>query len=246
LKYIDSHCGVEDNGREAIDALRRQYYGFAAYCDAQIGRLLDYLDAASLAEDTLVIFTTDHGQEYFDHGFNNKHVFYDASWRIPLILRYPGAVSAGERRGFASLTDVAATILEAAGASRDHVQGFDLLSPLREGAEARNCVPGALYFSLALATEAWKLIYHTQEDDGLLFNRHADPNEQNNLYDDPAYEWVRDKLLTALLKWRGSLTDVHHYQTITHAGPVIKRLMPHLMSLRGVDAEMALCHGVIT
>jgi len=242
VRYINSHAGVDENGREAIDALRRLYYGFAAYCDDQIGRLINYIDTAGLKDDTLVIFTTDHGQEYFDHGFNNKHVFYDASWRIPLVLRFPGVIPARERRGFASLTDVAATILEAAKIPQNHVQGFDLISPLKNGTEARSCVPGAIYFSLALATEDWKIIHHTQEGDGQLFNRKADPAEQNNLYNKPEYETVRDKLLIALLKWRAGLTDVHHMQTtLKHSGPVIRRLKPHIMGLKGTDTESALC-----
>jgi len=246
LRYISSHSGVEENGREAIDALRRLYYGFAAYCDNQIGRLLSYIDAAGLKEDTLVIFTTDHGQEYFDHGFNNKHVFYDASWRIPLIMRFPGVIPAGSQPGFASLTDVSATILEAAKASLNHVQGFDLLAHLKNGTEARNCVPGVLYFSLALATEDWKLIYHIQEDDGMLFNRKSDPAEQTNLYDNHEYEAVKDKLLTSLLKWRAALTDVRHMQTtLKHSGPVIRRLKPHIMGLNGSDSETALVLSIL-
>ena len=241
VQYINSHAGVDVNGREAINALRRLYYGFAAYCDDQIGRLLNYLEAAGLKDDTLVIFTTDHGQEYFDHGFNNKHVFYDASWRIPLVMRFPGVIRAGERRGFASLTDVAATILKTAGIVQNHTQGFDLISPLKNGTEARSCVTGAIYFSLALVTEEWKIIYHTQEGDGLLFNRKNDPAEQNNIFNNPEHEAIRDKLLMALLKWRAGLTDVHHMQTtLKHSGPVIRRLKPHIMGLEGSDPEAKL------
>jgi len=231
---------VEENGRDAIDALRRLYYGFAAYCDDQIGRLLAYLDTAGLADDTLVIFTSDHGQEYFDHGFNNKHVFYDASWRIPLILRWPGVIPKGQRRGFAGLTDVTATILEAAGSPSPQVQGFELITPLQNGTEVRAGITGALLFSLALTTDRWKLIYHTQENNGLLLDRQNDPAEQHNLYNDPAYENVRDKLLSILLKWRASLTDVHHYQTLRHVGPVIRRIIPFLQTLCGQDSETAL------
>ena len=91
---------IEMEHIETINQVRRLYYGYAAYCDAQVGRLLDYLDGRGLRENTLVVFTSDHGQQYFDHGFNDKHNFYDASWRIPFIISQPKTLPQGETRDF--------------------------------------------------------------------------------------------------------------------------------------------------
>jgi arylsulfatase len=75
----DADRGGGELDLDVVDRQRRLYHGLAAYCDAQVGRLVDWLDANGLCEDTLVVFTTDHGQQYYDHGFNDKHTFYDES-----------------------------------------------------------------------------------------------------------------------------------------------------------------------
>ncbi|SED49812.1 sulfatase family protein [Ruania alba] len=224
---------------DEIDRLRRLYYASAAATDAQIGRLVDHLDHAGLAENTLVIVTSDHGQQYYDHGFNDKHTFYDASWRIPLILRQPGTIPGGARQGFAMLTDVTATILAAAGVDFPPVQGFDLLPAVRDGrASPRRCATAVLYRSLALCNRRWKLEYYPDEDTGRLFDRIADPDELTDLYRDPTCQGVRDELLTALLIWRADLCDVEALQVSAgRGGPVAKRAMAMSAAVRGVDAE---------
>ncbi len=83
--FPDGHPNLQE-----IDAHRRLYYGLAAYCDAQIGRLVQFLDDTGLRENTLVIFTSDHGITLFDHGFYDKHCYYDCVWRVPLIMSMPG------------------------------------------------------------------------------------------------------------------------------------------------------------
>ena len=131
--------------RSKIDEFRRLYYGLAAYCDHQVGRLIDYLDRAGLRDNTLVIFTSDHGQQYFDHGFNDKHNYYDSTWRVPLIMSMPGTLPEGEKRKFAIWNDITATILGAAGIESPHAQGFDLFGPLSSGLDSpRKCAVGTL------------------------------------------------------------------------------------------------------
>lgn len=241
-RYFDSHCGVARYGEQDIEKLRRRYYGLAAYCDHQIGRLLDYIDRAGLRENTLVIFSSDHGQEYFDHGFNNKHNYHDASWRVPLILRQPGTLPENERRDYAVWTDITATILGAAGTACDAVQGFDLYTPLAEGKPSpRRCAVGTLYRSAAVATDRWKLEYYFDEGSGRLFDRAADPLEQHDLFNEEGCSQIRDELLHALLLWRAETTDVWHLKHHRHGGgPVARRLEYHTKQLLAVDAEARL------
>jgi arylsulfatase A-like enzyme len=228
-----------------IDGRRRLYYGLAAYCDAQVGRLLRWLDDAGLREETLVVFTSDHGTLLYDHGFEDKHSYYDAAWRVPLLLRLPGVLPQGERRGFASWTDLTATLLAAAGADLPSVQGFDLLAPLAAGGESpRRCAVGTLYLSCALATRRWKLEYYLEERTGRLFDRQRDPLERTDLYPDPAHRELRDALVRALLSWRGALTDVEFLRRSAPlsgaGGPVATRLAGYRRALRGTDAEQRL------
>jgi arylsulfatase A-like enzyme len=224
---------------DAVDALRRSYYGLAAHCDDQIGRLIRYLDEHALRESTLVIFTSDHGTQLFDHGFDDKHNYYDASWRVPLVLSMPGTLPANERRGFASWTDLAPTILGAAGITCQTMQGFDLVTPLsRRESLPRVCAPAVLYKSCALVTDRWKVEYYFEEARGRLFDRVEDAEEQRDLYESPPHSHIRDRLLIALLAWHADSIDVQWL--IEHSGgggPIATIVNRHTRALRGIAAD---------
>ena len=230
------------NVRE-IDAHRRLYYGLASYCDAQIGRLLHHLDDTGLRENTLVIFTSDHGTTLFDHGFYDKHCYYDCVWRVPLIMSMPGTLPQGGTREFAVWTDLTATILGAADLESPAIQGFDLFHPLAKGEPSpRSCAVGTLYKSCALAIKRWKLAYYFEEGRGQLFDRLSDPEEQIDLYDHARYRSVREELVSALLTWRCGLEAVEDLIGRTTAGPtsggpVARRIAHHTRALVGRDME---------
>ena len=227
---------------EEIERQRALYYGLAGYVDAQLGRLFTFLDQRGLRDNTLVIFTSDHGQQYYDHGFNDKHTFYDESWRVPLILRLPGVLPGGERRRFAMWNDLNATILAAAGLHSPTTQGFDLLGPLSHGEESpRRCAVSHLYKACALATERWKLEYGLEEGRGRLWDRVNDPLEQRDLWEDSEFAAVRHAMTHALLTWRSDLTDVQWLQEHTSGGgPVAVRAAANTAKFRGTDAEARL------
>jgi arylsulfatase A-like enzyme len=232
-----------DAGREEIDRLRRLYYGLTAYCDAQIGRLIDYLNDHGLRERTLVIFSSDHGTQLFDHGFDDKHNYYDASWRVPLIMSMPGTLPSGHKESFAVWHDITATILGAAGTSCNTMHGFDLFTPLVQGLPLpRTCAAATLYKSAALATARWKLEYYFAEGRGRLFDRLADPLENHDLFDDPVYVQPRDGLVSALLDWYCGLTDLHHRKTHTKnsLGHVSKRVAMDVASEDALHNEQRL------
>ena len=231
-------------GRTQVDAIRRLYYGLTAYCDDQIGRLLDYLNTRGLRESTLILFTSDHGATLFDHGFNDKHNYYDTAWRVPLIMSMPGTLPQGRKMGFAAWTDITATIVGAAGADCDTMQGFNLFAPLAQGsAPERICVAATLYQSAALCTKRWKLEYYFTEGSGRLFDRLRDPSEHRDLYSQPAYESLRNELVAALLNWHAGLLDWHRLKT--HAtdapeGHVAVRVTDMVARERALSCEIRL------
>ena len=233
---------VDGADRSLIEQYRRLYYGLAAYCDAQIGRIVDYLDSSGLREQTLVIVTSDHGLQLFDHGFNDKHTFYDESFRVPLLVSMPGTLPQGARGGFAGWTDLTASICAAAGAPAPWVQGFDLFGPLSRGQESPRAVAvGTVFRSAALVTKRWKLAYYLDEDEGQLFDRIDDPQEQENLYDRPSHREVRDPLLLELLRWRGGICDTEYLRCHTRGGgPVANRIVPWVRTMTGADADLRL------
>jgi len=187
-----------DDWAEAI----RHYYAFTTLIDAQIGRILDHLEATGLAENTLVIFTSDHGETLGSHGgLTDKgwHHFEEIQ-RIPMIVRTPpsmdGPTPGTVRPEWASLVDIYPTILEAAGAAYDaeRVHGQSLL-PLLRGEdppwrdEAFVEFHGVNHLSTSMITcrhgelkYGWNCSCFDE-----LYDLAADPYEMNDLSEDPAY-----------------------------------------------------------
>jgi arylsulfatase A-like enzyme len=243
------NCDPSEPLPSEVDELRKLYYGLAAYCDDQVGRLLDFLDEFGLREDTLVIFSSDHGMQLFDHGFNDKHNYYDASWRVPFMMSMPGTLPSNEKRDFAIWNDIPTSILGAAGIQSDSMQGFDLFSALKEGKPSpRRCAVATLYKSAAIATENWKLAYYFDENEGTLFDRKHDPLERNNRYHDPEYAEIRNRLLHALLTWRADLMDIHFYHdsvstylkrldALKVKAPVARKVGNEVLLMKGLQAE---------
>lgn len=237
------HPSFEDDGaRELVDERRRLYYAHSAFCDEELGRLMDFLDASGLRENTLVIYTSDHGTQLYDHGFSNKHCYYDETWRVPLVMSQPGTLPQGERRDFAISNDLAATILGAAGTSCPTMQAFDLYTPLVNGeANPRRCAVSALYEGCALATKRWKLDFFMEEGRGRLFDRLNDPVEQVDLFDSADYGDVRSAMVEALLNWRSGVRDVHSLQSRTSGGgPVAQVVSRHTREMTGLGSEQRL------
>ena len=88
---------------------------------------MDYLDQSGQRENTLILFAADHGQQYFDHGFNDKHTFYEETLHVPFLLSIPSTLPANVRMGFASTVDIAPTLIGAAGGSSWKGNEIDLL-----------------------------------------------------------------------------------------------------------------------
>jgi arylsulfatase A-like enzyme len=218
------------------------YYRSAAYVDSLVGRLTAFLDDSGLRESTLLIFTSDHGIQNFDHGFNDKHNYYDQSLRVPFIMSLPGLLPENEKRGFASHVDLASTIAAAAGSTCDFASGFDLFTPLvRREAMPRHWAVSSLYGSLALVTQRWKLEYYYFDDQTRLFDRLKDPGEENDLSGNRDLAELQAFLCRALLSWRAALMDIREIQQNTGpGGPVAGRVIHDIKSRKGRDTETRL------
>ncbi len=162
------------------------YFGLCSFLDAQVGRVLDALEASGLTEDTLVIFTSDHGEMLGEKGFWTKSCMYESSARVPLIIAGPGVVS-GNEVSPVSLIDVAPTICGAMGVRAPGVSGCDLLSPsdpdrtvISEYHDGGSSV-GVTLVRWNEGGEAWKLVYYAEGHPPQLFNLSTDPHEENDL-----------------------------------------------------------------
>ncbi len=180
------------------------YYGMISFIDQAVGSILDRLDALGVAEDTLVIFTTDHGHFLGQHGLIAKGAFhYEDLLRVPMVARFPGRIPAGtSTAGLLSLIDLAPTFLSAAGIEVPvQMQGVDQL-PVWSGAEdrARDHVlvenrhqPTAVHIRTYI-DERYKLTVYRGREAGELFDLLEDPGEVHNRFDDPTYAQIRAEL----------------------------------------------------
>jgi arylsulfatase A-like enzyme len=146
--YPDLPAGIAPEARRdwIFQRFVKDHYRTMVGVDENIGRVLNYLDRRKLAEDTLVIYTTDNGFFLGDHGWYDKRFMYEPALRLPLLVRYPRAVRGGQVESrFALNIDYAPTILDFAGVRAPaNMQGRSL-RPLLEGHEPRGWRASMLY-----------------------------------------------------------------------------------------------------
>lgn len=195
-----------------------RYLGEISLLDAQVGRLLETLDHMGLAEDTLVIYTTDHGDFCGGHGMMDKHFSgYDDIMRVPLIMRFPGRIGAGQTcRHFVSHSiDAASTICAAAGIETpDQFAGQDLTALANEEIEDartdifsmyQGCQMG-LWSTRMLRDRRYKLVYHATAQSEF-YDLETDPGEHHNLIRDAEIRPHLDRLKTRLVQWMEEIED---------------------------------------
>lgn len=183
----------------------RDVIGCVTSVDNNVGRLLDYLDEAGLAENTIVVYTSDNGYFLGEHGWTDKKVIYEESIRVPLMVRYPREVAAGMvNDDFVLNVDFAPTFIDyAEGELPDDVQGSSI-QPLLQGetpADWRTSFYYQIYHAnrgidrqlphYGIRTRQHKLAHWYREiDDWELYDLENDPGEMQNVYRDPAYAEV--------------------------------------------------------
>ncbi len=181
----------------AIQVHRSEYYALITYLDAQIGRVLDALDATGHAEDTIVVFASDNGLAVGQHGFMGKQNPFEHSIKVPLILAGPGIPQGQTRDALVYLQDIRPTLLELAGLrdapSATAFRSFaTLLTKDDAGAPFRERIYTAYRtHQRTLRQGDWKLIRLAQGKQAaprwLLFNLRDDPHERRDLAASPAH-----------------------------------------------------------
>ena len=181
------------------------YYGMVSLMDKYIGKILDRLDELGLADNTLVVFTTDHGHFYGHHGLTSKGAFhYEEMIKIPFIVRYPGKIQAGEvSAAMQSLVDLAPTFLSFAGLPVPRAMTGINQSKVwtNQQDKARDHIICEFHHettSIHLKTyvdERYKLTVYFNHEYGELFDLQEDPRELNNLWDNPEFKDLKSQLL---------------------------------------------------
>ncbi len=239
-----------DNEKK-LRRLKAVYYGLMSRVDAALGRIFAMLKETSRWDNTLIIFTSDHGEQMGDHWLLGKCGYFDASYRIPLIVRDPRA-SANAQRGmivdsFTENVDIMPTMLEALGLdlpvqcdgrslapfletgfaptvwrTEAHWE-YDFRDPTDETAEKRLDLTLHQCTMNVVRGRRYKYVHFTKLPP-LFFDLECDPGEFNDLSRDPAHVPLVLEYAQKLLSWRMN----HDEQTLTHIaltseGPVARR-----------------------
>lgn len=222
--FMNHNSGQAFSREEVCDAVIPTYMGLVKQIDDHLGRLFDYLEEAGRMDDTMIVFTSDHGDYLGDHWLGEKELFHEQSARVPFIVYDPDVSADGSRgsrdTGFVEAIDVVPTFLEA---TRTHipghvVEGRSFLGRLRGDADAEPLdhtyseIDYAFYkarlelgrgvnecHSYMIRTDRWKYIDHMGYRPQL-FDLQEDPDEFIDRGEDPSLEAVRSEMKDRLFE----------------------------------------------
>jgi arylsulfatase A-like enzyme len=194
--------------REVREGIRH-FWAYCSYLDDLFGKILQGLEATGQAENTLVLFCSDHGDYCGEHGLFAKGIpCFKGAYHVPAVIRYPAYLENPGRRvdEFVSLADFAPTFIEAAGSSTErHFAGASLMPFLRDDkpqnwreAIFTQCNGVELYYSQrSVMTSEYKYTFNGFDFDEL-YDLRTDPHEMKNLADHPDYQNVKKEMCRKL------------------------------------------------
>ena len=202
---------------ETVRKGRELYYGLTQWMDEQVGTILDALKSSGMAENTIVIYTTDHGENLGEHGLWWKNSMYENAARIPLIVSWPSRWKGGQRRvGACSMVDLVRTIADLGGADvpgdwngASMCRWMDsAATPWKDTAVSEYYAHNIASGFVMLRTGRYKYIYHTAADEKHtaqreLYDLEADPGEFTNLAGQKQYDETIQRLHAKLLQELG-------------------------------------------
>lgn len=219
-EFLEAELTGEELVRWKYQRYMNDYLSCIASVDDNIGRILDYLDESGLAENTLVVYSSDQGFYLGEHGWFDKRWMYEESLHMPLVVRWPGVVEPGsENEDLVQNLDFAETFLDAAGvAIPDQMQGQSLV-PLLKGEKPENWresiyyhyheFPGAHSVAkhIGVRNGRYKLIWYYETDEWEFFDLETDPQEMNSVYGKAEFADIQGVLTTELERLRVEAKD---------------------------------------
>jgi choline-sulfatase len=211
LRWWRKNTGIEQVSREETLRARAAYWGMVADMDAMIGQILDAVARNDLADNLLIVYSSDHGDMLGEHSLWWKHVFYEQSIKVPLILSWPSVIAPAQRRTeTVSALDLTATILDALDApALPASSGQSFLGLLTgktsqwenrafsEYSSDEYGPPGGCYQRMVRQNE-WKLVYYDGQEPQL-FNLAEDPEELDDRTGDLGCQQIRRELTQRVL-----------------------------------------------
>ena len=186
--------------KEEVMRTKALYYGMVTYVDEEFGRILKKLDDLGLRDNTIILYTADHGEMLGDRGIWYKNSFYDGSASIPFIWSFPKALPQGKVVSMPAMNmDIFPTLCDLCGLPQPPGLEGTSLAPVMKGADdgkdryalSENYRGGAA--GRMIRSAKWKYFFYTNGEE-YLYDMEADPGEENNLIKDPAYRKTADDL----------------------------------------------------
>ncbi|WP_019549704.1 sulfatase family protein [Streptomyces sulphureus] len=211
----DGIVHLENPTDEQVLRQRKHYMANISMIDEQVGFLIEALERRGALDDTVIIFTSDHGDCLNDHGHIQKWSMYEPSVRVPALVRGPGVVQGQLVDGLTSMMDLGPTVLQLAGIEPPEWMEAESLLPALHGEpwagreyafseHARDMILQATALMTMVRDANMKLVEFIDSDEGQLFDLEADPREEHNLWDDPKFEAHRRRLSGVIARWRGT------------------------------------------
>lgn len=211
-------------------SITRAYYASLAWTDCCIGRILDHLEASGAAEDTLVVYTSDHGESLGEHGLLQKRAFYEGPMRVPCLVRLPGRISPGSvHPRVAQHIDLVATVFDLLSLDApDYFEGRSMargltgggwdgwedfaIAEMALGSTRPTRTPGVLpeKFGWMLRRGPWKFVDHGAGEVAL-YDLASDPHELDNLAGEPE-QAARVEELRGVLQLRVPARWAYHHR----------------------------------
>jgi len=207
---------------EKIGAIKDAIHGYLAcisYADAMIGRVLDALAAGPNAENTIIVFWSDHGYHHGEKMDWGKHTLWERTSNVPFIWAGPGIAKNRKIETTVSLVDIFPTITEMCGVSdRQARDGISLAPILRNPSTAKDrnvLLPGLRPHEYAIINQTWRYIHYADGSEEL-YNVRQDPNEWENLAGNPEFEAVKKQLAAAAPATFAPAVEKNNYRMEVH------------------------------
>ena len=235
--YGPKNKAFEDAGLSGDALLKWKYQRYAKdylrcidSVDEGVGRILDYLDESGLADNTVVVYSSDQGWYLGEHGWFDKRWMYEESFRTPLLVRWPGITKPGSKNSkLVQNLDYAETFLDICGVQAPPEMQGQSIVPLLKGKNPKRWRK-SLYYQYyefpgghsvrrhyGVRTETHKLIYFYMLDGWELYDLVKDPHELHSVYDDPDYARISEELKAELNRLRSL------YQVPKDTRPLIQK-----------------------
>lgn len=207
-KVFDIIDANPEKTEEMIRVIRAAHYGNLTLIDEQVGRIIEALEARDELDNTVVIWSSDHGSALGNHNMLHKGTHFDTDVRVPFIVRHPKMVKPGVKKGFTAHVDLLPTLVSLAGGTVPaQVEGKDLTPILKSaGASVADFAVMECTLATSIITDKWKMAFHHFNNEADLYDLEKDPKELHNLADKPQFAQVAEQLRKKLVGWRRQMS----------------------------------------